>query len=570
MQLFFDTIEAGTVPAHHQNPIQTRDGRLREINWNNTMLRNEAGGIVGVASIGEDVTDRESAMARVIEQAEMLDHAHEAIIVRDIHTRRITFWNRGAERLYGWSAAEAVGRDMGELIFAMPDALDRVTRQALETGEWHGEHRHLTKSGQELTVSSHVTLVRDAQGAPKSALVINFDLTGQKQLEEQLLRAQRIESIGTLASGVAHDLNNILSPILMGAPLLRGDLPPALREQIVTSIELSAQRGADIVGQVLTFARGVEGQRLLVQPAHLVDEMVKIAQETFPKSITVSSRYPNDIWALKGDPTQLHQILLNLCVNARDAMPNGGELTVALENFTVDEHFAAMAPGATSGPHVLMAVSDTGSGIPREIIDKIFDPFFTTKETGKGTGLGLSTVIGIVKSHGGFLRVESEVGRGTTFKLFLPATAGEGATVASTGRASASLPMGHGELVLVVDDEEGIIQITQTILETDGYRVITAGDGTEALALFARQMDEIKVVLADVMMPFMDGVALARVLKRMSPLTPLIACSGQCDAVREAQLKDAGVKLVLRKPYTRERLLAALRTVLEAGAIDGG
>jgi PAS domain S-box-containing protein len=495
----------------------------------------------------------------------MLDHAHEAITVRDIQTRRITFWSKGAERLYGWTAAEAEGQDAGNLVFADPAALDAVTRHVIETGEWRGEQRHLCKTGQELTVSSHVTLVRDSHGLPKSALVITFDITGQKKLEEQFLRAQRMESIGTLASGVAHDLNNILSPILMAAPILRDELPPDLRDRIVTTIEISAQRGADIVKQVLTFARGVQGERLLVQPAHLVEEMAKIAQETFPKSITVIARHSNSIWAVEGDPTQLHQVLLNLCVNARDAMPDGGELIVALENFTVDEQFAAMTPHSRPGPHVIIAVSDTGAGIPREIIEKIFDPFFTTKEVGKGTGLGLSAVIGIVKSHGGFLTVDSHIGRGATFKVFLPATGGQ-STAAASAAEEDSLPLGHGELVLVVDDEASILQITQTILEKYRYRVLTAVNGADAVALFATQMGEIKVILADVMMPIMDGLALARVLKRMSPRIPVIACSGQCEEVREANLKESGAKMLLRKPYNTGKLLTALRTVLDAPA----
>ncbi len=385
--------------------------------------------MVGVA---RDITQSKEADAalreserRFREQAEMLDHAHDAIIVRDIFTRRITFWNQGAERMYGWSASEAMGRDVAEMIDGDPAIADLVAEKLIEPGEWDGEARHGSKAGKELIVSSHATLVRDAEGAPKSVLAINIDITAQKKLEEQFLRAQRMESIGTLASGVAHDLNNILAPILMSAPLLRTDLPPDLRERIVTTIESSAQRGADIVKQVLTFARGVEGERVLVQPKHLINEMAMIVQQTFPKNIAVRPRYAENCWAIEGDPTQLHQVLLNLCVNARDAMPNGGELVMTLENFTVDEQYAGMTPGSTSGPYVVIGVSDTGTGIPREIINKIFDPFFTTKEVGKGTGLGLSTVIGIVKSHGGFLTVESEEDRGTTFKVFLPAAADE-------------------------------------------------------------------------------------------------------------------------------------------------
>jgi PAS domain S-box-containing protein len=544
------------------------DGSIRWIRDRGFPVANAAGEVVRIVGVARDITERketEDALReserRFREQAEILDHAREAIIVRDIHSSRITYWNQGAQRLYGWTAAEAEGNDLRELIFADPDPWDLVTAPLLETGEWHGELKQFSKAGDSLIVSTHITLVRDSKGLPKSALVINFDITAQKKLEEQFLRAQRMESIGTLASGVAHDLNNILAPILMSAPLLRGDLPPDLRERIVTTIEASAQRGADIVKQVLTFARGVEGERVLVQLVHVINEITRIVQETFPKNIAVRPRYNEDVWAVEGDPTQIHQVLLNLCVNARDAMPHGGELTLALENFTVDEQYAGMTPGSSPGPHVMVAVSDTGSGIPKAIIDRIFDPFFTTKEPGKGTGLGLSTVIGIVKSHGGFLTVESEQDRGTTFKIYLPAKmCSQGA---HPSRKAKPLPQGRGELVLVVDDEETILQITRTILEKHGYRVATAIDGTEAVALFARQMDEIKVVLADVMMPLMDGVALAHILQKMSPRTGVIACSGQWEEAREQKLKNAGVKLFLRKPYNTEKLLTALRTVLD-------
>jgi PAS domain S-box-containing protein len=544
------------------------DGSIRWIRDRAFPVANPDGGIDRIVGVASDITGRKASEdalreseRRFREQARMLDHAHEAIIVRDIHTGRITYWNHGAERLYGWSAAEAEGQEIGELIFDEPSKPDIVSAGLLEHGEWHGEHNHVSKTGAPLIVSSNVTLVRDAQGMPKSALVIIIDITARKKLEEQFLRAQRMESIGTLASGVAHDLNNILAPILMSAPLLRNELPGDLRERIVGTIEASARRGADIVKQVLTFARGVEGERVLVQPVHLLNEMTKIVQETFPKNITIRPRYAEGAWAVEGDPTQLHQVLLNLCVNARDAMPGGGELAVTLENFTVDEQYAGMIPEAKPGRYVMIAVSDTGTGIPREILDKIFDPFFTTKEVGKGTGLGLSTVVGIVRSHGGFLTVESQPGRGTTFKIFLPASGGEETSVPEVGEKA--LPVGHGELVLVADDEECILRITETILVKNGYRVVSAIDGADALAIFAKRMGEIKVVLADVMMPVMDGVALSRVLRRMSPRTPVIACSGQWEEARETKLKEAGVKMFLRKPYNMEKLLTALRQVLD-------
>ncbi len=513
-----------------------------------------------VVAVVRDITARVQAEARERELVGMLDRAHDAIIVCDIDSNRITYWNHGAERLYGWLAADAIDRDMAQLLFTDLNAATEVTAQLLKAGEWQGEYRQKTKSGGKLTVGGHVTLISGADGAPKSALTINIDLTEQKSLQAQFLRAQRMEGIGTLASGVAHDLNNILAPIMMAAPMLHGDMPAAMRDELIDAIQVNAQRGSDIVRQVLTFARGVEGKRVLVQPVHLIREMSAIARQTFPKPITVTTRYAEALSPVDGDPTQLHQVLLNLCVNARDAMPDGGELVISAENFTVDEEYAAMVPEAKVGPYVVITVSDSGSGIPRDIIDKIFDPFFTTKELGKGTGLGLSTVIGIIRSHGGFLTVESEVGRGTAFKVFLPRSSGA-ATEAEAPVESEELESGHGELILVVEDERSIAKITKTMLERHGYKAILAADGTEALTCFVQ--NKIDAVLTDVAMPFMDGAALSRAIRKMSPQTPVIATTGgQCDAAREAELKSLGIKTVMKKPFTINQLLTAIRDAL--------
>ncbi len=370
-----------------------------------------------------DLTILARAERKLVEQAELLDLAHDAIMVRDMEDR-VQYWNRGAETLYGWNAAEVLGKTSATFLHREDAAaIAQARATVMERGEWSGECKHLRKDGAGVVVRSRWTLVRDEAGAPKAVLIINTDVTEQKKVEEQFLRAQRLESIGTLASGVAHDLNNILVPIMMVAPILRGECSESERNKFLDIVEASAQRGASIVKQVLTFARGTDGDRILLQPIYLVQEIAKIAQETFPKRISLRTRYPEDAHSLEADPTQLHQVLLNLCINARDAMPEGGVLTLEVANFEVDEHYASMTPGATVGPHVMLRVSDTGTGIPSDLLNKIFDPFFTTKEVGVGTGLGLSTVLGIVKSHGGFMNVLSEPGK-TSFEIFLPATHG--------------------------------------------------------------------------------------------------------------------------------------------------
>ena len=503
-----------------------------------------------------DVTEGVRANERLGEQAKMLNQARDAIIIRNFEDQRITFWNAGAERLYGWSAEEAIGRPIGELIAADPGDVETYTKIIASAGQFRGDAKQCTKDGKELIVEGRATLIADSDGMPQSVLLINTDVTEHKKLEMQLLRAQRLESIGTLASGVAHDLNNILTPILICAQTLRDGLNAENRESALLVIEESAQRGASVVKQMLTFARGVQGERVLIKPSHLIHEMIDIAQRTFPKSIEITSYYPEDLWSIKGDPTQLHQMLLNISVNARDAMPAGGKLIFRLENFNVDEHYAAMTPGATPGSHVLLQISDTGSGMPRGTIDKIFDPFFTTKELGRGTGLGLSTALGIVKSHGGFISVYSEVGKGTVFKVFLPAEASDKILLPSETRVA---PVkGNGELLLVVDDEENILRATKAVLEQHNYHVVSASDGVEALALFAQQMQAIRVVLTDIAMPYMDGVVLARALRKMKPDVPIIAFTGQDQEARLNELQAINVNNFLNKPFGTEKLLAAV------------
>jgi PAS domain S-box-containing protein len=524
------------------------------------VLRDDRGKPLRMIGAMEDVTERRKGEERLREQADIIDRAQDAIVIRNYGDRHVTFWNKGAERLYGWSAEEVAGHpDVTTL--ADPQQADSIISALHASGEFRGDVKQFTKDGRELIVQERATLVRNADGTPRSILIICTDITEQKKLEAQFLRAQRLESIGTLASGVAHDLNNIIAPILMCAQVLREENDPAARRPVVDLVEASAQRGANIIKQVLTFARGVEGERVLMEPAHFINDMAKVASETFPKNIQVQTRYTEGLWPVESDPTQVHQILLNLCVNARDAMPRGGTLTIGVENFTVDENYAGIAPGAKPGPHLRIDVIDTGTGIPRAVVDKIFDPFFTTKEIGKGTGLGLSTVLGIVKSHGGFVTVYSELAVGTTFKVFLPANP-QGDTPDTAD--SAKIVEGGGETILIVDDEAAILQVTEMMLRKYNYNVLVAADGPEALAIFATHMLEVKAVLADLAMPYLDGVALARALKKMNPELPIIVSTGRGDDARIAELKGLGVEQCLTKPYNIGQLLTTLQQVLHA------
>jgi len=354
---------------------------------------------------------------------------------------------------------------------------------------------------------------------PDEGVCFVLDLTERRKLEQQFLRAQRMESIGTLAGGIAHDLNNVLAPIIMALELLSSRFPDRASQDLISIISSSANRGADMVRQVLSFARGVGGNKVEVPIKHLLLDMEKIVNDTFLKNIQVRTIIPKDLWTVVGDPTQLHQVLLNLCVNARDSMPNGGTLVLSAENLVLDSHYAGLNIEANPGPYVFLQVEDSGTGIPAEVIEKIFDPFFTTKELGKGTGLGLSTSLAIVKSHDGFLRVYSEEGRGTKFKVYLPAQV---IRTEAAAAAAADMPRGHGELILVVDDEKSVREITKQTLEAFGYRAILAADGTEAVALYATRGNEIAVVLTDMMMPIMDGPTTIQVLRKMDPKWSLL------------------------------------------------
>jgi PAS domain S-box-containing protein len=551
---------ADGTPFDVEARIVTAQGRHFPVRALGEAVRGADGTITHVQGAFQDISTFKHSEEQLREQATLLDGASDAIVMRDLD-QRVLYWNRGAEHLYGWGASDVLGRDIRALIYRDPADCLVAQRATLEHGVWSGEMAHRTRDGRSVTVLSRWTLLRDDTGEPRSILTIKTDVTEHRRLEQHLLRAQRMESIGTLAGGIAHDLNNVLSPILMSASLLQEEETDPARLEDLRTISACAERGADMVRQLLTFARGGGERRERVDLGAIAREVQRIVRDTFPKHITFRLHAPTSGWEVEGDPTQMHQLLTNLCVNARDAMPGGGTLTVSVERVVLDEVYAGMSADARPGPHVLMTVEDTGTGMPPGVIDRIFEPFFTTKKTGQGTGLGLSTVHTIVRSHRGFLNVYSEPGQGTRFRVYLPAEA-PGAAAAEAPLAHSKLPRGSGELVLLVDDEEHIRTVTGRTLERFGYRVAVAANGAEAVLLYAQRRGDVAVVLTDMNMPVLDGPATIVALKSLDPAVRIVGSSGLDANARVARALDAGVDLFIPKPYTVETLLGVLSRAL--------
>jgi PAS domain S-box-containing protein len=470
-------------------------------------------------------------------------------------------WTAELEALYGVAPGGFDGRYDDWIETIHPDDRAKTEEelwQVVQQGQaLNTEFRIVWANGEIRWIAAKSSVFYDEAGMPQRMIGVHIDITEKKQLEAQFLRAQRLESLGTLASGIAHDLNNILTPILAVAQILPIKLPnlPEPTQDLLTALSSSARRGADLVKQILSFARGVEGKRIALQVSHLLSEVQKMIRQTLPRSIQITTDIATDLWLVSADATQLHQVFMNLCVNARDAMPQGGTLSISATNQHIDEQYARMHLDATVGAFVAVTIADTGVGIPPEMLHRIFDPFFTTKEVGKGTGLGLSAVLGIVKSHGGFVEVQSEVGKGSQFTVYLPASQ----VTTPQPNSEIDLLMGHGELILLVDDEAAICEITKTTLEMCNYRVLTASDGIEAIALYAQHKDAIWAVLMDMMMPSMDGFTTIPLLHRLNPNVYAVAMSGITATDAVVQAEKLGFKGFLHKPFTTRELLEALR-----------
>jgi PAS domain S-box-containing protein len=488
------------------------------------------------------------------EQAALLNVSQDAIFMIDVQDH-ILFWNKTAERLYGWNATAVIGHEAPGLLPTDPVKYLEAKQEVLKKGTWAGELVALNRAGSKLIVESRWTLVRDEAGDPKRILITDTDITEKKAVEARFLRSQRMDSIGALAGGIAHDLNNALAPVIMSAELLKDDPDEAVRHKFLDIIHANAQRATGLVKQILSFARGTGGPREPLQLGPLIGEMKKMIQETFPKSIELSVKIPSkELRIIEADLTEIHQVLLNLCVNARDAMPQGGKLTISAENLHIEKGFTVEK--VASGPYVKISVADTGTGIPVDVLPRIFEPFFTTKEGDKGTGLGLATVCGIVKHHGGFMDVQTEVGKGTEFRVYLPALVS--AAAAEVPLKKEEPPAGHGELILLIDDEETLLELTKTMLESSGYRVVTAQNGVQGIAQFQQRRNDIRLVVTDTDMPKLDGIGAIRAIKTLSPDIPVIVASGSVRNPASFAGIDSTRLKNLSKPYSIGQLLVAI------------
>ncbi|MDP1678333.1 MAG: PAS domain S-box protein [Bacteroidota bacterium] len=534
-----------------------KDGTLYNDEMTITPVRDAQNAITHFVAIKQDVTDRQKSFEQIEQQALLLNEAHDAIILRDLD-HRILYWNKGAERMYGWSAGEVLGKDAQELLFTDKIIPAEVYIQLFKEGIFMGEVTNKTKDKNEIAVDVRLSIIHDTKGNPKSILSINTDITEKKKLEEQFMRSQRMESIGTLAGGIAHDLNNILGPILLSVQVLRMKVQDETLQNLINTIESSTIRGKNIVAQVLGFARGAESKPVLMQVRHIVNEVEDVIKQTFQRNIGIHCYAPKDLWTINADPTQIQQVVMNLCVNARDSMPHGGRLSINVKNVDIDEVLLSRHPDAKKGRYLVIEVRDTGSGIPLDIQQKIFDPFFTTKDIGKGTGLGLSTVYSIVKTHHGFILLDSNVGEGTSFQIYLPASSESGAM--TDVPPERNIPQGNSETILVVDDELSIRSVCEETLRFYNYEVITANNGTEGISKFIQSKAKIEVVLIDIMMPVMDGKTASAAIRKINPSIKIIGMSGLMPESTDDNA-DKFFDYFLHKPFTGKELMDAIKNV---------
>jgi PAS domain S-box-containing protein len=495
--------------------------------------------------------------------ASIVDSSQDAIIGKDLDGI-ITSWNKGAERIYGYTPDEIIGKHISLLAPSdRPDEIPEILRKiARGEGIEHYESTRVTKDGRQLDVSISVSPLRDATGDVVGASAITRDITAQKRAEGQLHQSQKMEAIGRLAGGVAHDFNNILGIINACAEFLRDRIDPSAEpSQYIDNIKKATERGSSLTRQLLTFSRSSTVQPRVLDVNERLKDVSKLLRPLMGDDVEILIVAKSPAAVVEADPGQLDQIVVNLAVNARDAMPRGGKFILETRSEQFDEAFAEQHQNMAPGKYVLLAVSDTGSGMDSATASRIFEPFFTTKEQGKGTGLGLSTVYGIVKQSAGHILVYSEPGHGTTFKIYLP-SADHKIGLESTTEVETVAPKRQGTTILLVEDDEIMRSLTKKVLEEHGYTVIEADDGKSAIEWAESHPDPVNLLLTDVVMRRVSGPELVDRLHASRPDLKVVYMSGYTgELIAEREVLNRGITL-LEKPFSRTALLNTIHDTL--------
>jgi PAS domain S-box-containing protein len=538
--------------------LRCQDGSTREVTLDASSL--DGGQIVYCAINDRSVQRRTEDHA--LAQAASLENPAEVFFIQTLDGV-VTHWSLEAEKFYGFKAAEILGKTIPSQISLPPELATAALKAVLAHGEWSGQARILSADAQHIDVQMRWVILNPLDGQPSSVLVLAEDAAELLQLNEDRLRAHRHECVGMLSGGIAHDLNNVLQPISMFLDLLRYRLPDAESVEMLDAVEANLRRSTDLVRQILAFSSGARTEQRTLNIPELISEVSTFIRSTFPKTIQFQVTVPDNIHPVMGNATQLEQVLLNLCVNARDAMPDGGRIKIEVSNFYADESFVRRQAHAQPQSYVRITVSDTGHGIPRPLRKKIFEPFFTTKGPNKGTGLGLATAVGIIRNHGGFLTLETEEGCGSSFHAFLPASTGPVEPIS----LPPSIPEiqkanGHGEAILLVDDESTVLKVMTRSLEKSGYRVLAAEDGDQGYALYKHHQKDVRLVITDMAMPGMDGPALISALKKINPKVKIICTSGFGSSSGKNSPSELGVHAILSKPCNSRVVLQAIQEAL--------
>ncbi len=564
--------ETGAVSGF-ELPFRLRDGVVR-FGYLSGKIFNYKGRPCMIA-VTKDMTPIKEAEKKLRESErrfrDLFDSVSDLIYEQDLEGRFVSV-NRAMTEIFGYKLDELLGRKASD--FMKPELRDLFETEYLEglkkEGHYEGISAYFTRDGRKIYLEYRSQLIRPENGKPFISGIAR-DVTERilaqreiKKLEKQVLQAQKMEAIGTLAGGVAHDFNNILQAIFGYTQILlmsKDEDDPDV--QNLKQIEMSARRASELTQQLLAFSRKVKSELRPVDLNHEVHQLEKLLRRTIPKMIDIELRLAKDLKVINADPAQLEQVMMNLCLNARDAMPEGGRLIIQTENVILDEQYCKEHLGSRAGSYVMLSVSDTGHGMDKEILERIFEPFFTTKQVGKGTGLGLAMVYGIVKNHNGYITCYSEPGKGTTFKIYLPVIENvpEPRDPAKP-EDNSDLPRGKGEGILLVDDEEAIRDLGRRILEGFGYRVLLAKDGSEALEIYRANQEQISLVILDLIMPVMGGGQCLQEILKIDPEAKVIVASGYALDGKTKEVIDSGAKGFVSKPYEVRQFLTTVHRVL--------